>query len=207
MANPNPDGPQLGLLDKLGLTQPNPWETPTILNHILNSPIRLIAIILYTIHVKVYTTIYELAQYILNLLPANLSIIGLNDAPIRNSRPLRVVCISDTHDATVPLPDGDLLIHAGDLTNQGRAVDIQKQIDWLGEQMHEHVVVIPGNHDSFFDPEVRSKRDKDWLEEIKYPQGVHYLQCGATTLRFSGGQKVQVYGRGDVPECGPSHFA
>lgn len=34
-------------------------------------------------------------------------------------RRTRFVCISDTHNCTVKLPPGDVLIHAGDLTNQG----------------------------------------------------------------------------------------
>lgn len=34
-------------------------------------------------------------------------------------RRTRIVCISDTHNCTVKLPKGDILIHAGDITNQG----------------------------------------------------------------------------------------
>lgn len=34
-------------------------------------------------------------------------------------RRTRFVCISDTHNQTLKLPKGDVLIHAGDLTNQG----------------------------------------------------------------------------------------
>ncbi len=34
-------------------------------------------------------------------------------------RRTRFVCISDTHNYTFKLPRGDVLIHAGDLTNQG----------------------------------------------------------------------------------------
>lgn len=37
----------------------------------------------------------------------------------RQTRRTRIVCISDTHNCTVKLPKGDVLIHAGDLTNQG----------------------------------------------------------------------------------------
>jgi predicted phosphodiesterase len=37
----------------------------------------------------------------------------------RKYRMTRFVCISDTHNATIKLPKGDVLIHAGDLTNQG----------------------------------------------------------------------------------------
>lgn len=34
-------------------------------------------------------------------------------------RRTRFVCVSDTHNQTLKLPKGDVLIHAGDLTNQG----------------------------------------------------------------------------------------
>lgn len=40
------------------------------------------------------------------------------DPPTRTRR-TRFVCVSDTHNTTVKLPKGDVLIHAGDLTNQG----------------------------------------------------------------------------------------
>ncbi len=40
-------------------------------------------------------------------------------APPRLTRRTRIVCISDTHNATIKLPKGDVLIHAGDLTNKG----------------------------------------------------------------------------------------
>lgn len=35
------------------------------------------------------------------------------------ARRTRIVCVSDTHNSTVSLPQGDVLIHAGDLTTQG----------------------------------------------------------------------------------------
>lgn len=40
-------------------------------------------------------------------------------ATTTQSRRTRFVCISDTHNRPVKLPKGDVLIHAGDLTNQG----------------------------------------------------------------------------------------
>jgi len=45
------------------------------------------------------------------------------------------------------IPDGDVLIHAGDIgveRNINRLVDFN---DWLGELPHKHKIVIPGNHD------------------------------------------------------------
>jgi hypothetical protein len=50
---------------------------------------------------------------------------GLDDimtAPVR--RRTRIVCISDTHNCQVKLPKGDVLIHAGDLTNQGTHAEV-----------------------------------------------------------------------------------
>ena len=41
------------------------------------------------------------------------------------TRRTRFVCISDTHNCTVKLPKGDVLIHAGDLTNQGSLSEVR----------------------------------------------------------------------------------
>lgn len=40
-------------------------------------------------------------------------------ATVPSRRRTRFVCIADTHNRPVKLPKGDVLIHAGDLTNQG----------------------------------------------------------------------------------------
>lgn len=62
---------------------------------------------------------------------------------------MRLVCISDTHTFhnQVQLPEGDVLIHAGDLTSGGSVGAIQAALDWLGEQPIKEVIVIGGNHD------------------------------------------------------------
>jgi Icc-related predicted phosphoesterase len=69
-------------------------------------------------------------------------------------RPIRrVICISDTHGLHrgLNLPEGDLLIHAGDFMFHGKSVD---EIDdfnaWLGEQPHSYKIVVAGNHDLLF---------------------------------------------------------
>jgi predicted phosphohydrolase len=67
---------------------------------------------------------------------------------------IRIVCISDTHGqhTILSVPDGDILIHAGDFMAFG---DTPKEIvnfnHWLGKQPHRHKVVIAGNHDLMFD--------------------------------------------------------
>jgi predicted phosphodiesterase len=54
------------------------------------------------------------------------------------------VCISDTHNQTPKLPKGDILIHAGDLTNQGSYSELQKSVAWLERQDFEAKIVVAG---------------------------------------------------------------
>ena len=58
--------------------------------------------------------------------------LGLDEAAAApgNARPprtrrTRFVCISDTHNCTVKLPKGDVLIHCGDLTNMGSFTEVR----------------------------------------------------------------------------------
>jgi predicted phosphodiesterase len=66
---------------------------------------------------------------------------------------MRVVCISDTHTmlSQVKVPDGDLLIHAGDHTFRGTQDEVQSALEDLNRLPHKHKVFIAGNHDFFFD--------------------------------------------------------
>lgn len=62
---------------------------------------------------------------------------------------MRVVCISDTHSLhdQVEIPDGDLLIHAGDFCNHGTRGEAKRFLKWFGSLPHQHKVFIAGNHD------------------------------------------------------------
>ncbi|KAE9379743.1 Metallo-dependent phosphatase, partial [Stipitochalara longipes BDJ] len=70
-------------------------------------------------------------------------------------RKTRFVCVSDTHNSTpngsFKLPKGDVLIHAGDLTNQGSFSELKKTIKWIEEADFEAKIVIAGNHDITLD--------------------------------------------------------
>ncbi|XKH00392.1 metallophosphatase domain-containing protein [Marinobacter nauticus] len=66
---------------------------------------------------------------------------------------MRLVCISDTHSLHWQMPDipeGDVLIHAGDSLGQGTLDNIEDLNDWLGTLPHRHKLVIAGNHDWAF---------------------------------------------------------
>ncbi|KAI1266666.1 Metallo-dependent phosphatase-like protein [Xylariaceae sp. FL1019] len=71
----------------------------------------------------------------------------------KQTRRTRFVCISDTHNATVKLPKGDVLIHCGDLTNQGSFSELSKQVEWLEKADFECKIVVAGNHDLTLDSE------------------------------------------------------
>jgi Icc-related predicted phosphoesterase len=74
---------------------------------------------------------------------------------------LRFVCISDTHNRSmkISIPDGDVLIHAGDFTNSGTVSNTRDFNDFLLALPHRHKVVIAGNHDITFEP---SYYEKNW---------------------------------------------
>ena len=73
---------------------------------------------------------------------------------------MRIVLISDTHQLhrELILPAGDLLIHAGDFTFFSKRPSMYRDFDsWLGELPHRHKIIIPGNHDFYWeDPQERN---------------------------------------------------
>ena len=77
---------------------------------------------------------------------------------------VRLVLVSDTHGhhlceahghkhASPSIPDGDVLIHAGDFTSTGREGEVRDFNTWLGALPHQTKIVIAGNHDLTFDLE------------------------------------------------------
>lgn len=59
---------------------------------------------------------------------------------------LRFVCVSDTHndDCRDHIPDGDILLHAGDMTNSGSLEELQIAVDWIISLPHAVKVVVAG---------------------------------------------------------------
>jgi predicted phosphodiesterase len=71
------------------------------------------------------------------------------DTHTPSTRTTRIVCVSDTHNAsplngTFKLPKGDVLIHAGDMTNQGSISELRKTIQWIEKADFEAKIVIAG---------------------------------------------------------------
>lgn len=66
---------------------------------------------------------------------------------------MKIVCISDTHSLhkKIKIPEGDLLIVAGDITNKGNLTDLSMFNQWLGKLKFKEKVCIAGNHDFCFE--------------------------------------------------------
>jgi Icc-related predicted phosphoesterase len=73
---------------------------------------------------------------------------------------VRIVAIGDTHGLHegLQVPEGDILIHAGDLTAYGELGQVRAFDALLGELPHRHKVVIAGNHDFCFERQPREAR-------------------------------------------------
>jgi hypothetical protein len=131
--------------------------------------------------------------------------------------PIRIVALSDTH-TLIPsvVPHGDILIHAGDLTNNGTVEELQAHIDWLASLPHRYKVAIAGNHDTYLDPRTRtSLREHEKNPELDW-KGISYLQHGSLSLTFpspsskDGGsdgttatRTLKIHGCPQIPTCGP----
>ena len=63
------------------------------------------------------------------------------------SRLLRAVCVSDSHNdnASPSIPDGDIPIHAGDMTDTGTMAELQSAFGWISSLPHKVKIVVAGN--------------------------------------------------------------
>lgn len=107
------------------------------------------------------------------------------------SPPIRIVCISDTHNHRPEVPSGDILIHAGDLTDNGSLDELQAGLDWLSIQPHAHKIFVAGNHDVLLDesllarcPERRYGSSKT-LQDLVWPKNIIYLNDNSITLEIA----------------------
>ncbi|KAF7629227.1 Metallophos domain-containing protein [Meloidogyne graminicola] len=119
------------------------------------------------------------------------------DTPIHPDK-VRFVCISDTHekmDEVLDLiPDGDILIHAGDFTEAGDVSSVIKFNQQIGKLPHKVKIVIAGNHElGFEDGEEMSDRQLAGLSMLGIGKAYELLtNCIYLCDRLI--EKVFVYG-------------
>ncbi|KAJ6132365.1 hypothetical protein N7471_007580 [Penicillium samsonianum] len=112
--------------------------------------------------------------------------------PLTN--PVSIICVSDTHNSQPNLPDGDILIHAGDLTQSGSLKELQATLTWLRAQSHPTKIVVAGNHDLLLDA-ARDNSDKAITERSQLEWGeIIYLENEEITISCANGRHLKIYG-------------
>lgn len=108
----------------------------------------------------------------------------------------RVVCISDTHGMhrSIKIPEGDILLHTGDLTTYGKPKELVDFNQWLALLPHRDKVIIAGNHDGALD------RQPSSFGKAVF-SNAHYLCDEEVTV-----QGLRIYGAPWTPEFFNWHF-
>lgn len=85
---------------------------------------------------------------------------------------MKIVCISDTHNCNeqIEVPDGDILIHAGDATINGTQLEVEAFLNWFSRLRHKHKIFIAGNHDWLYETNNHLARILTADSDIKYLQ-------------------------------------
>lgn len=82
----------------------------------------------------------------------------------------KIFIISDTHGfhRKVEIPKCDIIIHCGDICNDGNIDEILDFFDWFSKLEVDHKIFVHGNHDLLFDLEPE-------LSENLIPKSVIWL--------------------------------
>ncbi len=98
---------------------------------------------------------------------------------------MKIIAISDTHGQhkDLQLPDGDLLLHAGDVSKRGSRAEIMDFLYWFSDQPHKYKVFIAGNHDFYFEKTVPEFINSD------IPKNVVYLNDSGTEI-----EEIKIWG-------------
>jgi Icc-related predicted phosphoesterase len=101
---------------------------------------------------------------------------------------MKIVLISDTHNKhdEIILPEGDMIIHAGDVSGSGTFTEILTFQQWFSRLDFKHKIFIAGNHDFAFEKLNMSHA---------LPEGVTYLQD--TSIEIEG---LKIYGSPYTPK-------
>ncbi|KAF1949596.1 putative phosphoesterase [Byssothecium circinans] len=115
-------------------------------------------------------------------------------------KPIPIVCISDTHNSQPDIPVGEILIHAGDITQAGTLREIQHSLDWLNALPHPFKILVAGNHDILLD-NTQPRADAAERASLNWG-GIIYLNSESTTISCSNGRRLKIYGSPLSPRHG-----
>ncbi len=111
---------------------------------------------------------------------------------------LRFVFISDTHNQTdnLKLPEGDILLHAGDFSQTGLPSEVQHFIRYLEsvQNQFQHVIVIAGNHELPFDVENYGKGVSAFYHKNKKIDGKALKESIKSKFTYLEDELVEISG-------------
>ncbi|WP_207784864.1 metallophosphoesterase [Flavobacterium difficile] len=83
---------------------------------------------------------------------------------------MKFIIISDTHEQhkNLTLPIGDVIIHAGDISQRGKESEILDFLNWFKDLDFKYKFFIAGNHDFFFEATLEKDIQKIIPETIIY---------------------------------------
>ncbi|GLB35148.1 putative metallo-dependent phosphatase [Lyophyllum shimeji] len=131
----------------------------------------------------------------------------------------RFVCISDTHSQIFPVPDGDVLLHAGDLSSWGHPEQVEVTLTWLSSLGHPVKIIIAGNHELCLDanlaqndqvlplqdPSLQSIRR--WMKSQELENAnIYYLEHESLRFKTLEGREWSVYGSPSSPQYARGAF-
>jgi predicted phosphodiesterase len=81
---------------------------------------------------------------------------------------MRIVCLSDTHNlhGRLDVPEGDVLLHAGDFTGRGTVREVEAFGAFLAALPHHDKIIVAGNHDFLFERD--NERARKLLGDVTY---------------------------------------
>lgn len=75
-------------------------------------------------------------------------IVHVGKAPEKLQDYVRVVCVGETINENIDVPDGDVYIHTGNFTRAGDDTDVIKFINYLAALPHRYKVVVCGRREN-----------------------------------------------------------
>jgi 3',5'-cyclic AMP phosphodiesterase CpdA len=120
--------------------------------------------------------------------------------------------MSDSHNLhnNISVPDGDIILHAGDATMLGTEDELESFVRWLGSQPHKHKIWVAGNHDWGMESDQMAYQKfflrrrmpigdvnsiRQHIEKLCLDLGVTYLNNSGTTI-----EGLNFWGSPDQPE-------
>ena len=131
--------------------------------------------------------------------------------PLQKS--VRFLVLSDTHDMVLnKIPDADVVLHCGDLTEVCSAKGLQDSLTFLSSINAELRLVIAGNHDTLLDQSYvqthgeESGSHENAVKIMNETPGITYLREGTHTFTLTNGALFKIYASPFTPsQYGPKY--